>query len=94
MCFFAACCCTRKLSLGLSISGCLLLLCSLLQGVVIIGCVTREIHPFLQGILAVEGGVDITDPQSLNRPQLWAGVSQVACAVGPVFGRLPDGKMG
>ncbi len=47
-----------------------------------------------QGVLAIEGGVDITDPESLNRPELWQGVSQVACAVGPVFGKLPDGKMG
>ncbi len=45
-------------------------------------------------MLAIEGGVDITDPESLNRPELWQGVSQVACAVGPVFGKLPDGKMG
>ncbi|CAL8465559.1 g5095 [Coccomyxa elongata] len=47
-----------------------------------------------QGVLAIEGPVDITDPESLNRPELWKGVSQVACAVGPVFGKLPDGKMG
>ncbi|EIE22978.1 CIA30-domain-containing protein [Coccomyxa subellipsoidea C-169] len=47
-----------------------------------------------KGILALEGDVDITNPESLNRPELWAGVSQVACAVGPIFGRLPDGKMG
>ncbi len=48
----------------------------------------------MQGILAVDGDVDITNLESLNRPELWAGVSQVACAVGPIFGRLPDGKMG
>lgn len=47
-----------------------------------------------QGVLAIEGGIDITNPATLSNPELWRGVAQVACAVGPVFGRLPDGKMG
>ena len=55
---------------------------------------SRDIQlEMLQGILAVEGGVDITNPATL-KAQLWRGVSQVVCAVGPVFGRTADGNMG
>lgn len=46
-----------------------------------------------QGVLAVRGGVDITDAATLS-PTLFQGATQAVCAVGPVFGRLPDGKMG
>ncbi|CAK0786611.1 hypothetical protein CVIRNUC_009825 [Coccomyxa viridis] len=46
-----------------------------------------------KGILAIEGGIDITNPATLEA-RLWRGVSQVVCAVGPVFGRTPDGNMG
>ena len=46
-----------------------------------------------QGILAIEGGIDITSPATLEA-HLWRGVSQVVCAVGPVFGRTSDGNMG
>ena len=48
---------------------------------------------YSQGILAIEGGIDITNPATLEA-RLWRGVSQVVCAVGPVFGRTPDGNMG
>ena len=47
----------------------------------------------MQGLLAIEGGIDITNPATLEA-QLWRGVTQVVCAVGPVFGRTPDGNMG
>jgi len=47
----------------------------------------------VQGILAIEGGIDITNPATLEA-QLWRGVSQVVCVVGPVFGRTADGNMG
>jgi hypothetical protein len=47
----------------------------------------------MQGLLAIEGGIDITNPTTLEA-QLWRGVTQVVCAVGPVFGRTPDGNMG
>ena len=46
-----------------------------------------------QGVLAVRGGVDITNAATLG-PALFQGAAQAVCAVGPVFGRLPDGKMG
>ena len=45
-------------------------------------------------VLAVEGGVDITDRNSFERKDLWQGVTQVAVAVGPLFGRQADGQMG
>jgi hypothetical protein len=41
----------------------------------------------------VQAGVDITDAATLG-PALWEGVTQVAIAVGPVFGKLPGGGMG
>ena len=47
----------------------------------------------MQGALVIEGGVDITDAQTLGRA-LWRGVTQTAIAVGPVFGKLPGGGMG
>lgn len=47
----------------------------------------------MQGALILEGGVDITDTQTLGKA-LWRGVSQTAIAVGPVFGKLPGGGMG
>eukprot|EP00884_Botryococcus_braunii_P010535 jgi/Botrbrau1/19483/Bobra.0714s0001.1 len=43
--------------------------------------------------LIVDAGVDITDQKTLEGP-LWSGISQVVLAVGPVFGRLPEGQMG
>ena len=42
----------------------------------------------------MEGGVDITERSSFERKDLWRGVTQVAVAVGPLFGRQPDGQMG
>ncbi len=36
--------------------------------------------------LEVVEGVDVTQKSSLTSPELWRGVSQVAIAVGPVFG--------
>lgn len=57
-------------------------------------CVVLIMHANPQGMLAIEGGVDITNPKTLSRHGLWDGVTQVVCAVGPVFGRLPNGKMG
>ena len=47
----------------------------------------------VQGILAIRGNVDITEPATLG-PALWDGATQAVCAVGPVFGQLPNGKMG
>ena len=47
-----------------------------------------------RGALFAEGNADITDPAALQRPELWQGVSQVAVAVGPLFGRQADGSMG
>lgn len=47
----------------------------------------RLAENFNQGSqLEFVGGVDVTDPASLANPQLWEGVSQVAIALGPVFG--------
>ena len=46
------------------------------------------------GELFYENGVDITSKESLMRPELWQGVSQVVTTVGPAFGRQPDGSMG
>ncbi|CAL5221994.1 g4282 [Coccomyxa viridis] len=46
-----------------------------------------------KGVLAIEGGIDITNPATL-KAQLWRGVTQVVCAVGPIFGRTSDGNMG
>lgn len=47
-----------------------------------------------RGALFAEGNADITDTAALERPELWQGVSQVAVAVGPLFGRQTDGSMG
>ena len=44
--------------------------------------------------LTIEGGIDITDKSSIEKQKLWQGISQVAIAVGPVFGRQPGGEMG
>ncbi|GFR43419.1 hypothetical protein Agub_g4500 [Astrephomene gubernaculifera] len=45
------------------------------------------------GVLFLEQ-VDITSPDSLSRPELWAGVAQVVLTVGTVFGPLPGGGFG
>lgn len=45
------------------------------------------------GILFVESGVDITNPDTLS-PLMFEGVSQVVTAVGAVFGRTAEGQMG
>lgn len=45
------------------------------------------------GRLFVRTGVDITDEGTLTS-QLLQGVSQIAVAVGPVFGRTQEGQMG
>lgn len=48
-----------------------------------------------EGLLAVVGGVDVTDASTLSpNPELWRGVSQAAISLGPVFARLPGGGMG
>lgn len=52
-----------------------------------------EVSARMQGALVIEGGVDITDAQTLGRA-LWRGVTQTTVAVGPVFGKLPGGGMG
>jgi NH3-dependent NAD+ synthetase len=44
-------------------------------------------------VLAIQGGVDITDAATLSA-ELLDSVAQVACVVGPVFGRTADGQMG
>ena len=46
-----------------------------------------------QGVLAIEGGVDVSDADTLT-PQLFNGVVQVVHTVGPVFGKLQNGSMG
>lgn len=43
--------------------------------------------------LFVRSGVDITNPDTLTS-QLLEGVTQIVLAVGPVFGRTPEGQMG
>ncbi|EFJ53199.1 hypothetical protein VOLCADRAFT_102805 [Volvox carteri f. nagariensis] len=45
------------------------------------------------GILFLEQ-VDITNPESLRRSELWEGVQQVVLTVGTVFGPLPEGGFG
>lgn len=45
------------------------------------------------GILIFQGIVDVTSPATLTA-ELFEGVTQVISAVGPVFGRTADGKMG
>lgn len=45
------------------------------------------------GILFIENGVDITNPETFT-PELFKGVSQVVSSVGAVFGRTADGQMG
>ncbi|KAL4457749.1 hypothetical protein ABPG75_012614 [Micractinium tetrahymenae] len=45
------------------------------------------------GILFIESGVDLTKPETLT-PELFKGVTQVATAVGAVFGRTAEGTMG
>lgn len=52
---------------------------------------TSVVHA--QALLAIRGDVDITNPATLG-PELFQGATQAVCAVGPVFGRTPDGKMG
>ncbi|GIL67255.1 hypothetical protein Vafri_20690 [Volvox africanus] len=46
-----------------------------------------------RGILFLEQ-VDVTNPESLERPGLWEGVQQVVLTVGTVFGPLPEGGFG
>ncbi|PSC71557.1 nadh:ubiquinone oxidoreductase complex i intermediate-associated 30 [Micractinium conductrix] len=45
------------------------------------------------GILFIEPGVDITNPDTLT-PEIFKGVTQVVTSVGAVFGKTADGKMG
>lgn len=45
------------------------------------------------GILFMESGIDVTNKATLTR-DLFAGVSQVVCATGAVFGRDSEGNMG
>jgi len=45
------------------------------------------------GTLFVKAGVDITDAATLS-DGLLEGVTQIVSAVGPVFGRTPEGQMG
>ena len=56
-------------------------------------CLRTEMCARMQGALVIEGGVDITNAQTLGRA-LWRGVTQTAITVGPVFGKLPGGGMG
>lgn len=46
------------------------------------------------GILFIDEGVDVTNPETLDRPELWKGVTQVVSLLGPVFGPQPGGGMG
>jgi hypothetical protein len=36
--------------------------------------------------LVIAGGIDVTEKATLAQSNLWEGVSQVAIALGPVFG--------
>ena len=45
------------------------------------------------GILFVESGIDVTNKATLTK-DIFAGVSQVVCATGAVFGRDSEGNMG
>lgn len=49
-------------------------------------------QPSGAGILFVEAGVDVTNPETLG-PELFNGVSQVVISTGAVFGRTADGTM-
>lgn len=46
-----------------------------------------------RGILFLEANVDVTNAETL-RKDVFAGVQQVVCALGAVFGRSADGQMG
>jgi uncharacterized protein YbjT (DUF2867 family) len=46
-----------------------------------------------RGLLFIEGGVDVTNPDTLSQ-RLFAGARQVAMCLGPIFGRIPEGGMG
>jgi len=43
-------------------------------------------------LVAVRGGIDVTDTDSLDSDSLWEGVSQVILALGPVLVAQPDGS--
>ena len=45
------------------------------------------------GILFLESGVDVTNEETLTA-DLFKGVQQIICSLGPVFGRTSDGQMG
>ena len=45
------------------------------------------------GILFLQGGVDITNSDTLTA-DLFQGATQIVCSVGAVFGRTADGQMG
>lgn len=45
------------------------------------------------GILFIEEGVDVTQPNTMTK-QLFAGATQVVLALGAVYGRKSDGSMG
>ena len=47
----------------------------------------------VEGNMFVRAGVDITDSSTLPA-ELLLGVAQIVCAVGPIFGRSPEGQMG
>jgi hypothetical protein len=46
------------------------------------------------GILFLETGIDVTNDSTLATPDLFKGVTQVICTLGPVFGRTAEGTMG
>jgi len=47
-----------------------------------------------KGILFINAGVDVTRQETLDRADLWSGVTQVVSLLGSVFGPQPDGSMG
>jgi len=47
-----------------------------------------------EGILFLQTGIDVTDDSTLATPDLFKGVTQVICTLGPVFGRTAEGTMG
>ncbi|PRW55975.1 nadh:ubiquinone oxidoreductase complex i intermediate-associated 30 [Chlorella sorokiniana] len=62
-------------------------------GTVALGAGARKMDAAGGGILFIESGVDITNPETLT-PELFKGVTQVVTAVGAVFGKTAEGTMG
>ncbi|KAL4536080.1 hypothetical protein Ndes2437B_g05513 [Nannochloris sp. 'desiccata'] len=47
-----------------------------------------------EGVLFLQTGIDVTDDSTLATPDLFKGVTQIICTLGPVFGRTAEGTIG